>query len=267
MYPILYHIGSFPIGTYGVLIAVGLLMGLMVAMWRAGTVGLEKDIIVDLAFFGILAGIVGSRIGYILLNYKAFTENPRSYILAREGFVFAGGLVLALVIAGVFLYMKKQNVWRVMDVVAPSISLGHVFGRVGCFFSGCCYGKVSWLPWAVRFPRGSAVFLHQVEEGMIDNSDVFSHAVHPTQIYAAIGNLIVFLILTFLWGRRIFKGQIFLAYVVLYSVSRFMVEFFRGDKKPIILELFTATQLACAIGFITAIVIYLIVRNERSHNI
>lgn len=266
MYPFLFKIGNFPIGTYGVLIALGLLLGIFLAVWRGRQVGVDADVILDLAFYVVLSGIVGSRILFILLNFEAFLSEPLTYLLARDGFVFMGGLLLAVPVVIWYLKKKKQDIWQVLDVIAPSAALGHVFGRIGCFFAGCCYGKVCspTLLWAVRFPKGSLPYYEQVQHGIINATAQTTLPVHPTELYHSLTNFIVFVLLMLLWRKRTFKGQIFISYIFLYSVMRFIVEFFRGDKMHFLLGYFTTTQISCTVIGIASIYLYLYVKKKQA---
>lgn len=256
MYPFLFKIGNFPIGTYGVMIAIGLLIGVAIAVWRGRQNGIEDDIILDLVFYGSLAGIIGGRLFYIILNFGDFLKDPATYIFSREGFVFIGGFLVGLPVAIIYLKKKKQDMWLVLDVMMPSLALAHAFGRIGCLFAGCCYGAVCNLPWAVKFPQQSLAFWDHLNHGLIENNSLSSLPVHPTQIYEAITNFLIFIILMLLWKKIKFRGQITAAYLFLYSIARFSIEYFRGDNPKIFFGIFTTTQFICLFTFTASIIIY-----------
>ena len=133
--------------------------------------------------------------------------------------------------------MKRLPLAKLVDVFAPSVALGHVFGRLGCFFNGCCYGKACALPWAVNFP------LPHVMHGI---------PVHPTQLYEAFGNLVIFAGLTAFYRHKRFDGQIWWLYVLSYGALRFLVEFFRGDYTTYYFGIFTIAHLTAAAMIVLA---------------
>ncbi|MFH0794306.1 MAG: prolipoprotein diacylglyceryl transferase [bacterium] len=241
MHPVLFYIGNFYVGTYGALIALGLVAGVSVAVWRAGKVGIDSNLVLVVAFYGVLAGLVGARVTYILLSWGDFLRSPAEYLFSRTGFVFGGGLVFGIAVTIWLLRRRGQEKWAFGDVAAPSLALGHFFGRLGCFMAGCCFGKVcsvdfAWL--GVRFPEvvdkggeaiGSFPFLYQLQEAMIPPDAHQSLLIYPTQLFEAGALLIIFGILQLAWRRRRFDGQIFLLYLMLYGAARFGVEFLRGD--------------------------------------
>src|SRR5512134_2990879 len=135
MHPILFEIGGFRVYTYGLLLAAAYLLGLQFALMRARTRGLDPNRVMDLGIWIIVSALVGAE----LLN------------LARSGGVFYGGLIAAVVVALWYLRRHRMPVWTVTDVFAPGIALGHVIGRLGCLFAGCCFGKPASVPWAITF--------------------------------------------------------------------------------------------------------------------
>ncbi|MFA4910551.1 MAG: prolipoprotein diacylglyceryl transferase, partial [Desulfobacteria bacterium] len=152
MYPILFQIGSFKIHTYGVFIALGFLTGIILALREAKRVGEKPENILDLSFYSIIAAIVGSRLLYIIINYRYYMENPLEMAkIWSGGLVFYGGFVLALIVGIWYIRKNHLSLWKTVDVMAPSIAIGQAIGRLGCFSAGCCYGKVTTLPWAVTF--------------------------------------------------------------------------------------------------------------------
>lgn len=223
MKPILFHLGSFPIHTFGLLVALGFLAGLWAAAWNAKRAGLNPDVIHDLAPWLIIGGLVGARVLYVASYWQRdFAGQPLAEIFAvwKGGLVFYGGLIGAT-LAGIFrLRQLKLPLWTVADCLAPGIALGHVFGRLGCLMNGCCYGRAADLPWSIRFPRGHDTFPISVSAAT---------PVHPAQIYEAVLNLAFFGGLMWFFGRRRFQGQLFVIYLAGYAVIRSVAEFFRGD--------------------------------------
>jgi phosphatidylglycerol:prolipoprotein diacylglycerol transferase len=242
MHPDLFSIGPITIHTYGVMVAIGFLLGIGLALRQARKEGIPPEKISDLSFYLLLAAIIGSRIFYILLNPGPYIKNPVAILKIWEGgLVFYGGLIFA-VITGV-IYIKRHNLslWQIADIFAPSIAVGHAIGRLGCFFAGCCHGRPADLPWAVTFTDPHSLAPLGI-------------ALHPTQLYEAGGEFINFLILLLLRKRQTFRGEVFWSYVILYSILRFFVEFFRGDAaRGMLTQELSVAQAISIVMFFTAI--------------
>jgi len=146
-------------------------------------------------------------------------HSPWQIFNLRSGLVFYGGLIGASLAVILKARLSHLPLWKLADVLAPSIALGHAFGRVGCLMTGCCYGRACDLPWAIRYPAGHET--HPVGE--------LATSVHPTQIYESLLNLALCLALAWLYRRKKFPGQVFATYLVGYAVLRAFVELFRGD--------------------------------------
>lgn len=259
MWPTLFHIHHFPVSLYGIMLAVALLVGTAVAVWRGRRAGVKDDVILDATFYGVIAGFAGGRVGFILTHLDAFAADPLGILLDRAGFQFLGGLIAALATGAWIARRRGQPILNLADVATPSIALGHFFGRLGCFFAGCCYGRVcpdGFEAVGLRFPRlfdpegrpvGSYAVYDHIDAGLLPPDAQASLPVWPTQLMEAGGNLAIFLLLTWLWRRRRFEGQIFAAYLSLYAVLRFTVEFFRGDMdRGFVLGLSTSQWLSLA---------------------
>ena len=218
MHPILFRLGPLTIHTYGFLIAIGFLLGLWVALIQAKKEGIPSDKMVDLAFYILLAAIIGSRLLFVLINLDHYLYNPIDIFKIWEGgLVFYGGVLLAVPAAIWYLKKNGLGVWSTADIFAPSIAIGHVFGRLGCFSAGCCYGKISQtLPWGIVFSDPDCLAPTNVP-------------LHPTQLYESAGEFLNFLLLIALRRHKSFDGELFMTYLLFYSVLRFIVEFFRGD--------------------------------------
>lgn len=240
MHPILLQIGSFFVGSYGVLIMLGVVGALLLAMHLARRRGLRPEFLYDLAFVCLLAGFVGARLLFLVVEWRAFVEDPVPMLLSRSGFVFLGGLVAAIAVALWFVRRAGMPLWETADVAAPGVPLAHAFGRVGCYMAGCCYGRVlpEGSPWAVKFPRlmdekGETLFgfawQDHVEQGLVGADSMFSAPVLPSQLLEVVANLLICGALLLAWRRRRYAGQILVAYLALYGVTRFGLEFLRGD--------------------------------------
>jgi len=217
MHPIAFHLGSFAVRWYGVMMALAFFAGLWTATRRARLVKVSGDIIADVTLWLMAGGIVGARIAYVTTYWKQeFADQPFSeiFMIQHGGLVYYGGLIGAAVSGAAYLAWKKLPVWKIADILAPSIALGSVFGRIGCLLNGCCYGRACDLPWAIRFPA---------------DHETHGAAVHPTEIYDALLNLILYVFLAWLFRRKKFDGQIFATYLIVYAVFRSIAEYFRGD--------------------------------------
>jgi len=261
MYPEIFHIGSFPINTYGVFLAIAFLCAILVAVRLAARDGLPRERIYDLSLWMLLGGLIGSKI-LMLFTEPEYRDHPLQLLsldFLRSGGVFYGGLIGA-VLTGYFLIKRyKLPWWKTADACAPGIAIGNFFGRQGCFAAGCCWGKPTSLPWGVKFTELG----HQIT-GV--PTDVY---LHPTQLYESFAMLIVFLFLLWMHKRKRFSGQVILLYALLYSVVRFAIEFVRDDPRGDIFGLTTLTglstsQMISLVVGITAAVL-LIVRWRRAN--
>ncbi len=219
MHPIAFYLGSLPIRWYGIMMALAFFAGLFTATRRAKYANVPGDAIADVTLWLLVGAIIGARIVYVTTYWKQeFADQPFSevFMVQHGGLVYYGGLIGATIAGFIYLYWKKLPVWKVSDVLAPSIALGSVFGRIGCLLNGCCYGYACdpHLPWAIHFPT---------------DHETHGVAVHPTEIYDGLLNLILYILLAWWFRRRKFDGQIFAAYLMIYAVFRSISEHFRGD--------------------------------------
>jgi len=218
MHPILFKIGPLSIHTYGVMLASAFFLALTLAIRQAKREGIQTEKIIDLGLYLLIAAILGSRLLFILTELHYYTRYPlRIFKIWEGGLAFFGGLILAIPV-GIY-YIKKNNLplWKVADISAPSIAIAQAVGRLGCFSAGCCYGKPTDLPWAVTFTDPESLARLNIP-------------LHPTQLYESLGTSLIFLFLIFMRKRKSFEGQLFWFYLLLYSVLRFFIEFFRGDE-------------------------------------
>lgn len=214
-------LGPFSLHTYGVLLACAFLLGLWVAARQARRAGLDGERIVDLAVWVLIAGLVGAKLALLAIDWSYFSRNPRELLsILQSGGVFYGGLLAAFPVA--WWYTRRHGIpgWQAADVLAPGVAVGQAVGRLGCFAAGCCWGLPSAVPWAVTFRDTYAA------RAVGTPLDI---ALHPVQVYESLAALGIFLLLVRLAPRKRFNGQVALTYVLLYSVVRFVLEFFRGD--------------------------------------
>ena len=260
MHPIAFDLGSLPVRWYGLMMALAFFAGLWTATRRARLANVSGDAIADVTLWLMAGSILGARFVYVTTYWKQeFANQPLSeiFMIQHGGLVFYGGLIGAALASVIYLRWKKLPVWKIADILAPSIALGSVFGRAGCLLNGCCYGRPCHWPWAIQFPNGSDAWSQQFQAGLVSATGP-SLPVHPTEIYDGLLNLLLYLALAWLFRRRKFDGQIFALYLVGYSICRFTVEFFRGDYPPdhIHFGLFTSAQLLSGPIFLAGVALW-----------
>ena len=257
MHPILFQLGPLTLRTYGALIALAFLAALRMAKWAVRGRGLPEKFLMDLSVILVFAGLIGARVFYVLLNFSYYAAHPLDSLKVWEGgLVFYGGFLVAAASGVWYAKRNKVAVGLVADCLAPALAMGQSIGRWGCFFAGCCYGKPTTLPWAVRFKDPAS--LAPLDIGL-----------HPVQIYEALGNLAIAF---FLWWRLMKKpepprGQVFWLYVLLYGILRFGMELLRGDDRgPLWADLYPSQVIALIAILVSAsILITQITSSEESH--
>src|SRR6266404_4114185 len=254
MYPRLFEFGPITVYTYGVLLAAAYLFGLQLARVRAKARGLDANRVLDLGIYIIISALIGAKLLLLITDFRAFTANPRELLtLARSGGVFYGGLILAVVVALVYIRRIGLPLWTTCDVFAPGIALGHVIGRFGCLFAGCCYGKEAHVPWAITFTDPFAASNVGTPLGV---------PLHPTQLYEAGAELLILIVLLVTERKgRPFPGRTFWLYMLLYAISRFIIEFYRGDPRGSV-GVFSTSQFISII--LAPLAIMMLVRLARA---
>ena len=259
-----------PLHAYGLLIALGFIVGIWLAQREAKRRGQDPERIADLAFWILVAALVGSRVYFILVNWNDYFgpgnflvqtslgRIPRVLAIWEGGLVFYGGFIGATATAFVYLRRHRMPFLAHADSLIPSVAIGHFFGRLGCFCAGCCWGDVAHghLPWLASFPPESLAY--QTFSGRA-NPDAFLAAdrlatlpLHPTQLYESFGELGLFLLLVLVVRpRKRFDGQVLGTWLVLYAMLRSVVESFRGDVER-------GVVLGLGVGTWTSLVIFAI---------
>lgn len=240
MYPVLFQFGKLTIYTYGFFVAVGFLAGIFLAKYEAKRTGQDPETIMDLCFYILIAAVIGSRLFYVIINPAEFFETPLEiFKIWKGGLVYYGGFIAAMITSIIYLKRRKIFLWKTADNFALALAAGHFFGRLGCFSAGCCYGSTCDLPWAVTFTHPETLAPIGIP-------------IHPTQLYSAAANLMIFGFLWFFRGKKKFDGQLFWLYVLLYGIIRFFIEMFRGDfRGPAFWALLSVSQV---IGITMAVV-------------
>ncbi|RLC16524.1 MAG: prolipoprotein diacylglyceryl transferase [Deltaproteobacteria bacterium] len=254
MYPVLLKFGNIAIHTYGFFIAVGFLVGISLAKKEAEKSGENPDKIMDLCFYLLISAIVASRLFYVATNLDIFLSDPLEiFRIWKGGLVFYGAFIGALIAVVIYLKKEKMPLWKTVDILIPSLAIGHFFGRLGCLFAGCCYGKTCDLPWAITFSHPESLAPMGIP-------------LHPTQLYSAFNNLMIFGLLCLFRPRKKFDGQLFWIYVLLYGITRSVIEIFRGDfRGQIIFGMLSISQtIGGAFAFIAIIMLIVLSRRKAS---
>ncbi|MBU0505789.1 MAG: prolipoprotein diacylglyceryl transferase [bacterium] len=213
-------IGGRGIHIYGLMIAFAFLFAIWWARREARREGLNENRMLDLVFYMMISGLVGSRILYVIHSVPNYWDDPLMIFRVWEGgLVFQGGVIGAVIVA-VWLFRKfHMPFFKIADCFAPALSIGHGLGRLGCFFAGCCFGKQCPIdfPLAVTFPK------------IIDGIAPAGIPLYPTQLTEFAAEMLIFAILVFMRRRKPFDGSVFLTYLILYSILRSLIELWRGD--------------------------------------
>lgn len=211
MDPVCFYIGTRPVYWYGIMVALGFLACVAHLTILGIREGRSPAFGSDLAFWLMLAGIIGARIAYVVANINYYLQDPWAIIRVDQGgLIYYGGFLGAFLAGIIFARIKQLNILALADYVVSALPLGHAFGRIGCFLNGCCYGAVACVPWSVS-QQGAAR--------------------HPVQLYEAFLNLVIYALLISAYRRRKRDGEVLAIYCITYPLGRFLLEFFRGDER------------------------------------
>ncbi|NQU16768.1 MAG: prolipoprotein diacylglyceryl transferase [Candidatus Saganbacteria bacterium] len=241
MHAELLSIGNFTLYSYGLMVALAFVAGIVTALLVGKRDGLSAEIVLDAVLWVMISAILGARVFYLIEYSAEFASPLEAFMIWRGGLVFYGGLIFSVIALVLFGIKNKLSIFRILDIAAPSAAIGYAIGRIGCFLNGCCYGVASELPWAVKFPN-----LIQPR--------------HPTQLYASFAGVLIFIVLLFLFKYRRFEGQIFCFGLMLYSIYRFLNEFLRINPRYI-LGLSEAQIISIGL-FIFGIILYGVLNNR-----
>ena len=239
MYPILIKFGNFAIYSYGLMMAIAFIVGITLARKEAERVGQDPEKILDLSFYILIGAVIGSRLFYVFTDPQTFLSDPiEIFRIWNGGLVFYGGFIMAVVVAVVYVRRTGLSFWQIADIMSPGLAVGQAIGRIGCLFAGCCYGKVCDRPWAITFHHS-------------DSLAPLGLPLHPTQLYSVFSDFSIFVVLWLFRKKTWFPGQLFWVYVLLYGITRPIVEIFRGDfRGSTVFGIFSISQ---AIGISLAV--------------
>lgn len=270
MHPILVKIGPLTIASYGFMFAIGALLGVLLFFRLAKKESIDPIILAYFIPYLMIITLLGAKLWRLVTNFGYYLRSPGEIIsLLKHGGAFYGGLIFGVIFIVWFIRYHRLSLRQMGDIGAPSMALGHCFGRLGCFAAGCCWGREAGsFPLAVTFTSLKANSLTGIPLHI---------PLYPTQLFEAALNLCSFLILMVLYKKRKFKGQVIAMYILNYSVIRFAVEYFRGDpdrgyvfggmESP--LTSLSVPQLICLFGFITALILLknFKKKGEKEHHI
>lgn len=262
MRSVLFQIGPVPIRAYGLMLWIALVVGVLWTIRAARRTDIKAEHVIDVALYGLIAGVMTAHITSILLDLPYFWRNPSeiwglwSGVLSPSGGLrglsFHGGLVGA--VGAGFLYARRKRIsfLAVVDLCAPGLALGYGIGRIGCFLNGCCYGTPTSLPWAVQFHVDSL-------------SSQLTAPSHPTQIYAMLASFVIFLALLKVEKSQRFAGHVFLSYLTMYSAYRFLIEFLRkGVTADVALAGLTQAQVVSLVLLAITVSLVSVLRRSRA---
>lgn len=243
------QIGPITIHMYGVMIAIGFLMALVVTTKRAKARNLSEDIVFDLFFSSLIGGAVGTRLLYYLVSIPEIIENPSILWNFSNGYVVYGGIIGGILAGYILCRMKKVPFVPYFDLVMPAVAMAQGFGRIGCFFAGCCYGRETTSRFAIEYwdsqlaPNGVKLI--------------------PTQLISSAGDFAIFAILLCYARKKRAKGRVAALYLILYSVGRFLVEFLRNDYRGSVGSLSTSQFISIGI-LVVGLVMFFWRRKEQN---
>ncbi|PIP17903.1 MAG: prolipoprotein diacylglyceryl transferase [Parcubacteria group bacterium CG23_combo_of_CG06-09_8_20_14_all_35_9] len=212
------RIGPMEIYSWGVMIAIGYIVGLFLALKEAKRQGIPQTNIYNLSFCILLGAMIGARLCYVLLNLKTFILEPfKIFFLFEGGMTSYGGFIGATLAGFIYVRCTRLNFWKIADICALAGALGLAIGRVGCFLNGCCFGRQTHLPWGIIYS----------EESLAGEVGLGNVPIHPTQLYMSLNAFLIFIILYNLKKRKKFDGFLFLSFLILYSLGRFLIDSFR----------------------------------------
>ncbi len=232
MHPLICTIGPFSVYSYGFMLVAAFLICSLLIKQEARKQNVDPESIFNFLFLIFVFGIVGARIFYVVQNIGYYSKNPLEIVMLQHGGLsWFGGLILGT-ITGV-LYLKKKNfpILKILDLVIPFVALGQALGRIGCLLNGCCYGRVS--EFGIYFETHQAILI-------------------PTQVYSSLLLIIIFIILRIMQKKKLPAGKILFTYLLLYSLKRFFIEFWRADN-PVIFFGLTFFQLLSIVVFCIAL--------------
>lgn len=259
MYPILFTIGGWSVPSYDVAMVLWMVVPLYLALRLNKSLPKPYPITAMAAVWGFGLGLLCSKL-YFIIQYESIWYFYRALFFWKGGLVIYGGIIGGILGFSLYFRYKKVPVLAGLDIVFVYSPLGQAIGRVGCLMAGCCTGTRTDLPWGIRFPQSTNVFSDQYTAGLLDNEAMVSLPVHPTQLYAIFGKLLLFFFLRWMYDRKQHNGVVFLLYLTLYGGLRSVTESFRGDSVRSVFGVLTVSQAIGICAFVLGIITYFTLR-------
>ncbi len=259
-------IGGFEIAYYGMSIACGMLLGLCLAMWVAKKTRQNPDLYFDVALYAIPVALLGARAYYVIFSWDQYKDNLIHILYFREGgLAIFGGVIAAVITFYVYVKIKKQNFWLMVDTGCVGLVLGQIIGRWGNFFNREAFGGYTDGLFAMQLPL-NAVRSSDVTQEMMEHLQTIRGVqyiqVHPTFLYESLWNTGVLLMLLFFTKRKKFDGEIFLLYLAGYGIGRFWIEGLRTDQLLLPGIGLPVSQVLSIVVAICSIIVILIQRKK-----
>ena len=253
--PIAIDLGPIQVHWYGLIIGFGVLLGLIIALRESERRGLDKEIFTDLILFAVPIAIISARIYYVIFQWEYYSQNPGDIIkIWNGGIAIHGALIGSVLTAIVFAKVKKVSFWKLVDIAAPSLLLGQAIGRWGNFMNQEAHGG--------EVTRSFLENMH-LPEFIINQMYINGTYYHPTFLYESIWNIAGVIILLSLRKVNLRRGELFLTYVIWYSIGRYFIEGLRTDS----LMLTESLRIAQVISIVLVVVAIALVvyRRVRGH--
>lgn len=243
MHPVICTIGPFSIYSYGLMLVLAFAVSTSLMVARAKQQNMDAEVLFNFCFAAFVSGVVGSRVFYVLENLGYYFKNPLEIIMLQHGGLsWFGGLMLGSITAIFYLKKKKLSVYRTLDFIIPYVALAQAIGRIGCLLNGCCFGRETQTA-GLYFETHKAVLI-------------------PTQLYSSLALLAIYAVLRFMQNKPRPRGEIFFVYLLLYSIKRFTIEFWRADNEIIFYGL-TLFQVLSIFLFVLSITKLVLIKTSR----
>lgn len=237
----LFEIFGVQIKSYGLMIAIGIIIAASLLIKKGKEKDLDEDSLLNLIIFTVIGGVIGGKLLFIITEMKSILKDPSILLNFGYGFVVYGAILAGAFTIYIYCKKKKWNVLELIDLTVPGLAIAQGFGRIGCFLAGCCYGAETDLSIGVVFPEGSL-------------APAGVH-LHPTQIYSSVFDFILGFFLLYYSKKQRKDGKVAGMYLMLYSVGRFLVEFLRNDPRGNVGVLSTS-QFIAIFTLIVGIIIF-----------
>mgnify|MGYP004534485615 CR=1 FL=1 len=256
-----------PIAYYGIVIAIGMMLGILMATYEAKRTGQNPDDYIDLAIVAIIVSVIGARVYYVIFSWDYYKNHLSSIFNLRQGgLAIYGGVIAAIITTYIFSRVKKLSFPKLVDTAVLGLLLGQIIGRWGNFFNREAFGGYTDGLLAMQIPvdavRSSSDITAELAEHLVTIDGISYIQVHPTFLYESLWNLAVLVVLLFIRKHKKFEGEIFLLYLIGYGVGRFWIERLRTDQLLIPNTTVAVSQVLAAVLVVAATIIFVIARKK-----